>query len=247
MVEEVGPGVTDLQPGDEVFGWSQGTLAQFVCDRADHFVRRPANLSLELSAAVPETAMTALQGLRDAGRVQAGHRVLVIGASGGVGTIAVQIAKALGAHVTAMCSDRNAELVRSIGADAVIDYARDDLDAYRGRFDVILQAAGTAPPGRLRQLLRRDGTLVLSSGEGRFNGIDRIVRALLASPFVSQRLVTFTTRETRDDLVALRGLIEAGVVTPIIDRTYPLADAADAVRYVAAGHTRGKVLITMPS
>ncbi len=244
VVEEIGEGVTELRPGDEVFGWSAGTLAEFVCDSADHFVVRPANLSVERSAAVPETAMTALQGLRDAGRVRAGHRVLVIGASGGVGTFAVQIAKALGAHVTAVCSGRNAELARSIGADHVIDYTQDDLEATPDRFDVILQVAGTASPGRLRRLLTPDGTLVLSSGQGRFNGVDRIVRALVTSPFVSQRLVALVTRENRDDLLLIRELIEAGTVTPVIDRSYPLADAADAVRYVAAGHARGKVLVT---
>lgn len=245
VVEEVGSGVADLRPGDEVYGWSWGTLSELVCDREDHFVRRPGNLSLELAAAVPEAAMTALQGLRDAGRLKAGQRVLVIGASGGVGTFAIQIAKALGATVTGVCSTGNVELVRSVGADHVLDYTRDDLLATTDRYDVILQAAGTMAPGRLRRLLTRDGTLVLSSGQGRLNGVDRIIKALVTSPFVSQRLVTFTTRENRDDLLAIRELIEAGAVTPVIDRTYPLTDAADAVRYVAAGHTRGKVLITI--
>jgi NADPH:quinone reductase-like Zn-dependent oxidoreductase len=244
IVEEVGDGVADLRPGDEVFGWSAGTLAESVCDSADHFVTRPSNLSLEQAAVVPEAAMTALQGLRDAGRVQPGQKVLVIGASGGVGSFAVQIAKALGAEVTGVCSDRNVELVRSIGADHVIDYTQGDITSTDGRYDVILQVAGKTAPGRLRRLLSREGTLVLSSGEGRLNGIDRIVKALATSPFVSQRLVTFVTRENRADLLALKELIEAAKVVPVIDRSYRLADAPDAVRYVAAGHTRGKVVIT---
>ena len=245
VVEDVGDGVTDLRPGDEVFGWSAGTLAEYVCDGADHFVHRPPGLPLEQAAAVPETAMTALQGLRDAGRVGPGHSVLVIGASGGVGTFAVQVAKALGAEVTGVCRGRNTELVRAIGADHVIDYTQVDLEAIDDRYDVILQVAGTAAPGRLRRLLTRGGTLVLSSGQGRLNGTDRIVKALVTSPFVSQRLVTFVTRENREDLLAIRELIEAGQVTPVIDRTYTLAEAADAVRYVGEGHSRGKVLITV--
>lgn len=245
VVEEVGTGVTDLHPGDEVFGWSAGTLAELVCDSADRFVRRPANLPLDWAAAVPEAGLTALQGLRDAGRVQAGHKVLVIGASGGVGTFAVQIAKALGAEVTGVCSGRNAELVRSLGADHVIDYTQVDITSTPERYDVILQVAGTTAPGRLRRLLTRDGTLVLSSGQGRFNGVDRILRALVTSPFVSQRLLTFMTNENHADLAKIGALIEAGKVTPVIDRSYPLADAADAVRYVAAGHASGKVLVSM--
>ncbi|MET0773586.1 MAG: zinc-binding dehydrogenase, partial [Candidatus Limnocylindrales bacterium] len=152
---------------------------------------------------------------------------------------------ALGAEVTGACSGRNTELVRAIGADHVIDYTQVDLEAIDDRYDVILQVAGTAAPGRLRRLLTRGGTLVLSSGQGRLNGTDRIVKALVTSPFVSQRLVTFVTRENREDLLAIRELIEAGQVTPVIDRTYTLAEAADAVRYVGEGHARGKVLITV--
>lgn len=244
VVEEVGDGVTDVRPGDEVFGWSTGTLAEYVCDSAERFAPRPANLTLEQAATVPEAGMTALQGLRDAGRIQPGQRALIIGASGGVGSFAVQIAKALGAEVSGVCSTRNVELVRSIGADHVIDYTQGDITETDGRYDVILQAAGTTAPGRLRRLLTRDGTLVLSSGQGRLNGVGRIVKALATSPFVSQRLVAFTTHENRTDLVTLTGLIGAGKVAPVIDRAYALADAPDAVRYVAAGHTRGKVVIT---
>ena len=247
IVEEVGDDVTDVRPGDEVFGWSAGTLAEYVCDSAEHFAPRPANLTLEQAAAVPEAGMTALQGLRDAGRIQPGHRALIIGASGGVGSFGVQVAKALGAEVTGVCSTRNVELVRWLGADHVIDYTQGDIAETDGRYDAILQTAGTTAPGRLRRLLTRDGTLVLSSGQGRVNGVDRIVKALATSPFVSQRLVTFVTRENCADLLTLKALVEAGKVTPAIDRSYALADAPDAVRYVAAGHTRGKVVITMYS
>jgi NADPH:quinone reductase-like Zn-dependent oxidoreductase len=188
--------------------------------------------------------MTAPQGLRDVGRVQPGQRVPVIGASGGVGSFGVQVAKALGAEVTGVCSTRNAELVRSIGADHVVDYTRGDITETDGRYDVILQAAGTTAPGRLRRLLTRDGTLVLSSGQGRLNGVDRIVKALATSELVSQRLVTFVTRENRTNILTLKELVEAGKVAPVIDRSSALADAPDAIRYVATGHTRGKVVVT---
>ena len=244
-VEEVGAQVTTLRPGDEVFGWSSGTLAEYVCDRADHFAVRPANITLEEAATIPETAMTALQGLRDAGRIQAGQSVLVIGASGGVGSFAVQIAKAFGAVVTGVCSTRNVELVRSMGAEQVIDYTKDDLTATSGRYDLILQVAGTTSPRALRRLLTHKGTLILSSGQGRLNGVDRILTALLTSPFVSQRLATFVTKENGADLITLKGMVEAGNVKPVIDRTYRLSEAADAFRYVGSGHTQGKVVITI--
>ena len=245
VVDAVGPGVTSLEPGDEVFGWTTGSLAEFACAPADQFVAKPANLSFEEAASVPEAAMTALQGLRDVGRVQAGHKVLVIGASGGCGTFAVQLAKAFGAEVIGVCSTRNLELVRSIGADHVIDYTSEDVLATAGRFDVIYQAAGTASPRRLRRLLTPTGTLVLSNGSGRFAGIDRIVQALVLSPFVRQRLAVYVTKENRDDLLALRELLEAGTIRPVIDRTYPLGQAPEAFRYLEAGHARGKVVIAI--
>jgi NADPH:quinone reductase-like Zn-dependent oxidoreductase len=246
VVEAVGVDVSALRPGDEVFGWStRGTLAEFVCDRADQFVVRPSTLSLEEAATVPETALTALQGIRDHGRLRAGQSVLVIGASGGVGSFAVQIAKALGGEVTAVVSSRNVELARSMGADHVIDYTREDLLATPARFDLIFQAAGTTSPLALRRLLHPSGTLILSSGQGRVNGLDRILTAMLVSPFVGQRLATFLARENHADLVTLKELIEAAKVRPVIDRTYPLAEAADAFRYLEAGHTQGKVVITV--
>ncbi len=245
VVEEVGAGVTALRPGDEVFGWTAGSLAEYACGDADQFIPKPANLTLAEAATVPEAGMTALQGLRDQGRVGPGQRVLIIGASGGVGTFAVQIAKALGAEVTGVCSTRNLELVRSIGADHVIDYTQADITALDARYDVIFQAAGTDSPGRLRRILTPTGTLVLSNGQGRMAGIDRIVKALVLSPFVRQRLAVFVTKEHRADLEALKSLIEAGKVRPVIDRSYPLRDAPEAVRYLEAGHTQGKVVITV--
>jgi NADPH:quinone reductase-like Zn-dependent oxidoreductase len=246
VVEAIGPDETGLRVGDAVFGWTHGALAEYACAPAGQLVAKPATLTFEEAAAVPEAAMTALQGLRDAARMTTGQRVLIIGASGGVGTFAVQIARALGAaHVTAVCSTRNEDLVRSLGADDVIDYTREDPTRRPERWDVIFQGAGTVGPNRLRRLLMPTGTLVLSNGQGRLAGIDRILATVLLRPFVRQRLVVFLTRETQADLLALRDLIESGAVRPVIDRCYPLADSVAAVRYLEAGHTQGKVVITM--
>ena len=245
IVDVVGPGVTSLQPGDEVFGFAAGSLAQLVCVPAGQLVRRPATLSLEEAATVPEAGITALQGLRDHGRVQPGQRVLVIGASGGVGTFAVQIAKALGAEVTGVCGPTNQDLVRSIGADHVVDYTKADVTTAGERYDVILQLAGTAGPGRLRRALVPGGTLVLSNGEGRVAGVDRILAAVILNPFVRERLVVFTTKENGADLETLAGMIDAGQVRPVIDRTYPLAEAGEALRYLEAGHARGKIILAV--
>ena len=245
VVEAVGSDVADLSVGDAVFGWGYGALADLACVPAHQLVPKPERLSFEETAAIPEAGMTALQGLRDAARVEPGQRVLVIGASGGVGTFAVQIAKALGAHVTAVCSTRNVGLVRSIGADDVIDYTREPLEAWAGPYDVIFQGAGTDSPRRLRRLLTPSGTLVLSNGQGRFAGIDRILKATILDRFVRQRLVVFLTRENRADLLAVRDLVESGAIRPVIDRCYPLDAAPDAFRYLEAGHTQGKVVITV--
>ena len=245
VVEAVGAAVTDLRPGDEVFGWAPGSLAEYACAPASQFVSKPASLSFEEAAAAPEAGMTALQGLRDAGRVAAGQHVLVIGASGGVGTFAVQVAKSLGATVTAVCSTRNVELVRSIGADHVIDYTQADLLAHPERFDVIYQGAGTDSPNRLRRLLTPDGTLVLSNGQGRLAGIDRVIGATILDPFVKQHLAVYVTKESRADLLALRDLLEAGTVRSVIDRRFPLEQAREALAYLEAGHTQGKVVITV--
>lgn len=245
VVESVAPDVADLAVGDRVFGWGHGALAELAAVPAHQLVTMPTGLTFEEAAATPEAAMTALQGLRDAGRVAPGQRVLVIGASGGIGTFAVQIARALGATVTAVCSARNIDLVRSIGAERVIDYTREPFESWPGPYDVIFQAAGTTSPNRLRRLLTPAGTLVLSNGQGRAAGIDRILKASILDPFVGHRLVVFLTREKRADLLAARDLIEAGSVRPVIDRGYALADSAEAFRYLEAGHTRGKVVITV--
>jgi NADPH:quinone reductase-like Zn-dependent oxidoreductase len=248
VIEAVGEGVDDLAVGDEVFGWTAGSLAEYALTPAANLVRKPAALSFAEAAAVPEAAMTALQGLRDQGRIRAGQRVLVIGASGGVGTFAVQIAKAFGATVTGVASTRNLELVRAIGADDVVDYTHADVTRLdERRYDVIFQAAGTHSPMALRRILAPDGTLVLSSGQGRFAGIDRILAATLLRPFVRQRMAVFVTRENREDLLAVRDLLESGAVRPVIDRTYHLPNASEALRYLEAGHARGKVVIVPAS
>lgn len=244
VVDAVGKDVTRLRPGDEVLGWCRGAYAEYACAAEDHFVPKPANITFEQAAAVPIAATTALQGLRDKGQLRPGQTVLVIGASGGVGTFAVQIAKALGADVTGVCSTRNVEMVRSIGADHVIDYTREDFIGGEKRYDLIFQLAGTRSPSDCRRTLTRKGTLVLCSGDGRLSGIDRIVTAMVSSPLVSQRLVTWVSTINSRDLLTLTGLIEAGEVTPVIDRTYALSETPAAILYLEEGHTRGKVVIT---
>ncbi len=244
-VEAVGSSITRFHPGDEVFGLCEGAAAEFAAANEDNLMPKPSNLTFEQAAAVPIAALTALQGLRDQGQVKAGNKVAIIGASGGVGTFAVQIAKAFGAEVTGVCSTRNAELVRSIGADHVVDYTAGDITKTNERYDLILQLAGTVSPIRLRRMLTPVGTLVLSSGSGRFSGIDRIVVGKLLALFVSQRITTWVADESQEDFAVLSELLASGRVTPVIDRTYPLSDAAEALRYVEQGHTRGKVVVTV--
>ena len=248
-VEAVGSDVTRLRPGDEVYAdVTTGGFAEYISIPADVVEPKPANLTFEQAAAVPLAALTALQGLRDHARLQAGQKVLIIGASGGVGTFAVQLAKWLGAEVTGVCSTRNLDLVRSLGADHVVDYTREDVAGNGRRYDVVLQLAGTRSPADLRRALTPTGTLSLSSGDsdGRWIGpIGRMVKAMVLSPFVSQRLGSFLERPKREDLAVLRELIEAGTVTPVIDRTYPLADVPEAIRYLETGRARGKVVITV--
>ena len=242
-VEAVGKDVSAYAPGDEVFGVGEGTFAQYARAAAGKLARKPANLTFEQAAAVPVSGLTALQGLRDRGRVEAGQKVLIIGASGGVGTFAVQIAKAFGAEVTGVCSTTKVELVRSIGADHVIDYTRDDFADGGKRYDVILDIGGNASLPRLRRALAPMGTLVIAGGEtdGRWlGGSDRQLQALLLSPFVSQRLTTFVCKENHEDLLVLAELIESGQVTPVIDRTYPLGEIPAAIGYLHDGHARGK-------
>ncbi len=244
-VTAVGKDVTRLKPGDEAFGFSPGAFAEFARSREKYLVRKPSNVTFEQAAAVPVAATTALQGLRDHGKIQPGQKVLIIGASGGVGTFAVQIAKWLGAEVTGVCSTRNLELVRSIGADHVIDYTKEDFTRSGTRYDVILELAGTRSTGDLRRALTPTGTLVLSNGKGRLSGIDRIISAAVLSRFVGQKLGPFLASETREDLAVIADLLASGTVIPVIDRTYPLTETPDAIRYLEAGHTQGKVVIAV--
>jgi len=248
VVEAVGNDVTRFQPGDEVFGIAKGSYAQYARARADRLAPKPANLSLEQAAVVAISGLTALQAVRDHGRVESGQKVLVIGASGGVGTYAVQLAKAFGAEVTGVCSTTKVDIVRSIGADHVIDYTRDDFAAGEQRYDVVVDIGGNSSLSRLRRALTRKGTLVIAGGEtdGRWlGGSDRQVRALLLSPFVGQKLGTFVSRENHEDMIVLKELIEAGKITPVIDRTYPLSEVSAAIRYMREGRARGKLVITV--
>ena len=246
-VEAVGERVTRFQPGDEVFGTCHGSFAEYATAREDKIAPKPANLTFEQAATVPSTGTTALQGLRNIRKVQPGHKVLIIGAAGGVGSFAVQIAKAFGAHVTGVCSTTKVDLVRSIGADDVIDYTRDDFAEKEPRYDLILDTAGNRSVSHLRRGLAPRGTLVIGGGEGggRWFGVGRQLQALMLSPFVSQRLGTFIAKQNGEDLLVLKELIEAGKVTPVIDRTYPLSEVPDAIRYLEQGHARGKVVITV--
>jgi len=244
-VEGVGSAVTGLRPGDEVFGWGTGAFAEYITGPASQFIRMPANLSFEQASAVGVSATTALQLLRDDGKVQAGQKVLINGASGGVGTFAVQIAKSLGAEVTGVTSTKNVELVRSLGADHVIDYTREDFTAGGPVYDLILDNVGNESMARVRGALAPTGTLI-SNGGGHADGkLGRTIRAMFASMVVRQQATPSVKSTNRDDLVALKALIEAGRVTPVIDRTYPLAETAAAIGHVAAGHARGTVVITV--
>jgi NADPH:quinone reductase-like Zn-dependent oxidoreductase len=250
-VEAVGKNVTEFQPGDEVFGGleERGTLAEYVTIRAAGAVlRKPARLTFEQAAAVPVAGFTALQALRDKGHLQPGHKVLVNGASGGVGTFAVQMAKALGGEVTAVCSSANAQLVASIGADRVIDYTREDFTRAEPHYDLLLDIAGNRSLSETRRVLRPQGVLVSVGGpdKGRWVGpLSRTARMAVLSPVVSQRMVFFLAQQNKADLTVLRELIETGKVTPVIDRTYPLTQAADAIRYLEQGHAKGKVVVTI--
>jgi NADPH:quinone reductase-like Zn-dependent oxidoreductase len=247
-VEAVGQNVTGFQPGDEVFGTCRGSFAEQACARADRLVRKPASLSFERAAAVPVSGCTALQAVRDRGKVRPGQRVLIIGAGGGVGTFTVQLAKAFGAEVTGVCSTSKTDLVRSIGADHVIDYTREDFADGRNRYDVILDIAGNRSLSQLRGALAPNGTLVIVGGEGGgrwFGGIDRQLRALVLSPFVGQKLGTWIATQPKEDLETLRELLEAGKITPVVDRTFPLSEAPEAIRYLRDGRAHGKVVITL--
>ncbi len=247
-VVAIGADVTRFAVGDEVFGVSRGSFADFACAREDKLARKPANLTFDQASVVAISGLTALQGLCDVGRIEAGQSVLIIGASGGVGTFAVQIAKAFGAVVTGVCSTAKLDLVRSLGADHIIDYTSDDFADAPARYDLILDVGGNASLSRLRRALTPNGTLVIVGGEngGRWTGgFGRQLRAVALSPFVRQRLVMKTPDENRADLERLVELIEAGKLAPAVDRTYPLHQAPDAMRHLQAGHARGKLVIAV--
>ena len=249
VVEKVGANVRAVQSGDEVFGFSRGSFAEFAGAAANKLAPKPGGLSFEQAAALPIAATTALRGIRDVGKVHADQRVLVNGASGGVGTFAVQIAAALGAEVTGVCSSRNIELVRSLGAAHVIDYTTEDFTDGRTRYDVILDNMSNLPLSRLRTALTPKGILGLNGGgspDGHvFGPIGGILRAVVTNVFVSQQLRPLPAHEKREELLAVTELIEAGTLTPIVDRTYPLADTAEGLSYVETGHARGKVVVTL--
>jgi NADPH:quinone reductase-like Zn-dependent oxidoreductase len=245
-VVAVGPAVTRFAAGDEVFGIARGSFAEYAAAREGTLVRKPAALSFEQAAAVAVSGLTALQGLRDAGRIKPGQKVLVIGASGGVGSYAVQLAKYFGAEVTGVCGTAKADLVRSIGADHVIDYTRTDFADGERHYDLILDIGGNSRLSRLRRALTPRGTLVIAGGEGaRWTGIGRQLRALALSVLIRQRLTIIVSRHRQADLDTLRLLTEGGQVIPVVDRTYPLAEAPQAIRHLHAGHARGKIVITV--
>lgn len=242
-VEAVGKDVTRFKPGDEVFGeCGKGGCAEWACAAEGRFVAKPAGLTFEQAAAIPVSALAALQGLRDAGRLQPGQRVLINGASGGVGTYAVQIAKALGAEVTGVCSTSNLDLVRSIGADHVVDYTRDDFTRSGQSYDLILDNVGSRSFSDCRRALAPEGTLLPNTGNA---GIGYVIMAFVRSAFVRQQGRPFVSRPTSEDLAVLKELVETGKMTPVIDRTYPLSETPEALEYVGKGHARGKVVITL--
>ena len=246
-VEAVGPSVEGFRPGDQVMGLGRGSFAELTLARPDKLVAKPARLSFEQAAAVPVSGVTALQALRDKAGVRAGQTVLVIGAGGGVGTVTVQIAKALGATVTGVCSTSKVDLVRSIGADDVIDYTRQDFADGSRRWDVVIDSAGRRPLSMLRRALTAKGTLVIVGGDGGGRWTGGFFRGLLRAPFLSlfvgQKLRALNAKTTREDLLALAELIEAGTVTPIVGKTYPLVEAPDAIRELEQGHGTGKSVI----
>lgn len=251
-VEAVGKDVTRLSPGDEVYGEADGAFAEYLSVSDELVEHKPTNLTFEQAAAVPLAGNTALVGLRDHGRVRPGQRVLINGASGGVGTFAVQIAKALGAEATGVCSARNVDLVRSLGADHVIDYTEHDFTRDEARYDVVFDLVGNRSLADCRRVLTPEGTLLLSGGGNSDGGsligpMGLILKGQLLAPFVRHRVVPFTATPSRQNLATLGELIESGKVTPAIDRTYPLTDVPDAIRYLEVEHARAKVVITVGS
>jgi NADPH:quinone reductase-like Zn-dependent oxidoreductase len=246
-VEAVGKNVTEFKPGDEVFGERSRAFAEYVLGKEEHFAHKPASLTFEQAATLGCAALTALQGLRDKAEVKPGQKVLINGAGGGVGTFSVQIAKSLGAEVTAVCGPHNVEMVRSIGADRVIDYTREDFTKAKERYDVVFDNVGNRSLRRLRSILSPSGTLVfVGAPHFRFAGpLVRILRGVITSRFSEQKLLPFLATHSKDDLLVLKELVESGKVTPVIDRTYPLSETPEAIAYLERGHARGKVVITV--
>lgn len=247
-VEAVGRNVTEFQPGADVYGTCDGSFAEYARARVGLLAAKPANLSFEEAATVPVSGVTALQGLRDGARVQPGQSVLILGASGGVGTFAVQLAKAFGAHVTGVCSTSKMDVVRKLGADHVIDYTRENFAEGDRRYDAIIDIGGNSTLSQLRRALSPEGRLVIIGGEtdGRWlGGFDRQLRAAALSPLVSQKLGMLAAKENSSDLIVLKELLETGNIIPVIDRTYALSEAAAAVRFFHEGHVRGKIVIAL--
>ena len=247
-VEAVGGDVTRFKPGDEVFGLGRGSFAEYVSAHEDNVVHKPANIGFDQAAAVPIAALTALQALRDAGRLRAGQRVLINGASGGVGTFAVQIAKALGAEVTGVCSPRNVETVRALGADQVIDYTETDFTRHGDHYDLILDNPGNRSIAERRRILTPKGTLVLIGGPKRnraFGPVGSLLRMLVVSRFVGQRMTGMLTKPTAQDLTVLAGFLSSGMVVPVIEKTYSLPETLEAMGHLGAGHAQGKLVIAV--
>ena len=247
QVEAVGSAITQFKPGDEVFGTCRGAFAEYVCTSESNLVIKPNNVTFEQAAAVPIAAFTALQGLRDKGKIQPGQKILVNGASGGIGTFAVQIAKSYGADVTGVCSTRNIDMVRSIGADQVIDYTKEDFTKSTQRYDLIFDAIGNHSLSARRRLLSPNGICVTAGGpSGRWKmGLASGIKALVWSQFSSRKLTGLLAKSSKEDLTILHDLMATGKVTPVIDRQYSLSELPDAIRYLEQGHARGKVVIVM--
>ena len=244
-VEAVGRNITRFKPGDEVFGACRGAFAEYACAPESSLAAKPDNLTFEQAASVPVAALTALQGLRDRGRIRPGQKVLINGAAGGVGTFAVQIAKSFGADVTGVCSTRNVEMLRGIGADRVIDYTREDFTKGTQRYDLIFDCVSNHSLAAIRRVLNPDGVCVIAGGPEIWRVLTHSLKGLVLSPFVSQRFVMLMARLTKKDLTVLRDLVKAGKVTPVIDRRYKLSEVPEAIRYLEEGHARGKVVITL--
>jgi len=246
-VEAVGNDVTRLKPGDEVFGVARGAIAEYVCGSASRFATKPQNVTFAQAASVPVAGCTALEGLSKRAKIHPGQKVVINGASGGVGTFAVQIAKTLGAHVTGVCSTRNVQLVRSIGADDVIDYTREDFTENVAGYDVLVDCVGNRSLSACRRVLKKDGIYIGigAYGDSLTRLLVRLSSAVVMSAFVSQNFLPFSAKATAEDLAEISGLMEKGKVTPVIEKEYSLAEAPDAIRHLETGHARGKVVITV--